>query len=1250
MATIYGVPKRWCHPGGSYQGYTSSQTISISGNSSVIFEFDFGDDVQSISSLYISRNYINKTVVGSTWNSNLSIFDHDPGASPSEDSAIETLSGRHATSVITVYSSFSGLNIRGGKIWVWDHPNLMTGNVQYDSGKSYATLEYKPVTVSSITPTGTVAGEASIAFSWSVSGGQQASAEIEHSIDGNTWGKLHTITGDGSSFSVAGNYFSLGLNYWRIKVKTTHGVESDWSGAQRFTVSYPAIVVIPSPNAIFTEQKIHLDFENRLGENISVSFKSGSTVLETTKYDGDSLDWECPELWFSKAGESRNTLSVTVQASDSMGRSSANASFTLKKRTGGSVATNTPSGQVLNDSTINFTWSYSGDGELVSTLLEYSDDNAVWKTLATVDGGKTLWECPAFKFVSGSYYWRGTAINSLGATGSPSSGRSFSVRYPALVVIVRPDTIFTGESVSLSFDTRLDQTLNIGFYYGNIRLDDGEISASGDSLQVSCPPDWFTKAGATGSSMSVTVRATDPLGRTSADTRFTLKKRNGSTATPRTPSGQVNGADQIPFTWDVSEDYGAQTAARLEWSSDAVNWEKLAEIDGATQNWFAASAQFPAGAAYWRVKVWNSLGVEGSFSAAKSFTVKYDAVSQTIPVNSPTSGNLNTAVRQTFSVALEASGPVNPPFTIASATLYWRTGTSGEWTTAPMTVGAGKKASASIAAGTIPNGTFQWYGEATDQTGKTTATDVFTLTALTAQVVTTPLRPINVVERNTSPIVFEWSYIALDGSEQRSAELEYSLDGSTWEPLGSALGSSKQYTAAENTFPGGTIAWRVRAYNSGGIAGAWSEPVSFRSFGAPAVTAVTADGKPFLTVTWQTTGQAAYKIEIDGVLQGPYAGQDARSYTVGTPLLNGNHVVRVAAQNEYGLWSEWAEARVYVQNEGSPLQVTASAVGDSIRLNIQADGGAATSTNIITRQPRDVQTTDPALAVFDVGILLYDHPSEFYYSRFGWSWDCKEPGGDWQTVEMRAVDTQGPPVDMSYTVADPASSSGNLYRVTIEDNAGRNVSREALFTYAEPYARSPEIRGYFPPETGYHLIFRDGELIAKTYANSFIDRTANGTHTYDVVRRIEGNFVRWAAEITAQVSIDCPVIGLLSGGDLLRLELSESADREQEISRSGQVSYTWYSGGRFPTAEAGEQEDIIVTGDVSWPKEHAAEAARFEAMLKKPVIYKTPGGMVVVGVLAGYERKDPRWWRSYRFSVRQMDWEGYFDESGQAQL
>ena len=145
------------------------------------------------------------------------------------------------------------------------------------------------------------------------------------------------------------------------------------------------------------------------------------------------------------------------------------------------------------------------------------------------------------------------------------------------------------------------------------------------------------------------------------------------------------------------------------------------------------------------------------------------------------------------------------------------------------------------------------------------------------------------------------------------------------------------------------------------------------------------------------------------------------------------------------------------------------------------------------------------------------------------------------------------------------------------------------------------------------------------------------------MQAIKNGYYTKSNSVTLSTEVRCPMLALLSGGEFLALELSTEADRSQTVTRSGEVVYVQYSGAKHPEAEVGEAESLTVTGDGSFTAEQEAEARRFEAMLKKPVIYKTPGGEVVVGVLQGFTRRDPKFFKSYAFQVTQMEWRDFTD-------
>ena len=793
---------------------------------------------------------------------------------------------------------------------------------------------------------------------------------------------------------------------------------------------------------------------------------------------------------------------------------------------------------------------------------------------------------------------------------------------PNLTVGVTPSQLYTGNDVTVTFANRIGETLSVELLYNTTLLYSTETTS--DSLKVTCPASWFNVTGTSSNSMSVRVSASDGLGRTSNNATFTLKRAVGGSISPVAPrSTTLDGAGAINFSWMYSGD-GTLTKTELQWSTDNAVWTDLKTVNGADTTWPAPAVKFPGGTIYWRGRATNSFGIVGDWSSGVSFTVAYYAISQVIPTDAPTSGIINAQQRRSFSVALQASGPVYSPFTIASATFYWRAGESGTWTEIAMTA-SGSDASVSIPAGTFPSGVIQWKAAATDNTGRTTETSEYTLTTLNADINAAPLSPINVVESGSSPIVFRWSYGSIDGSTQSKAELAFSSDGTTWGEPVTVPGSETSYSAAAGTLAGGTLYWRVRAYNSANNSGPWSQTVSFIVFAAPNVRGVAGTDRPFSTISWQVEDQLAYKIEIDSKLYGPFFGENVRNYSLPEPLPDGLHTVRVAAQNQYGLWSEWEEASVNIQNRpGAAVTIHLAPVPGSPVIVIS--GRLAP---YITSQPRDVQSASVDV-IMETGIISRG-------TTILLQWQVQMPNGNWLNVAGATTNR---------LTISPEQNSSTRFRLFIQSSVGNLYSREAMYTKIDPpMVTSPVVDGVFWPDTGYFLVYRDGSLIGKTYAlrGNFTDRAALGTHEYYVLQVLQGGYYTKSNTITVTASVDEPMIAPLAGGDFIELELSENSSRSQRINRTREVAYTQYAGATFPEAEIGEHESLSVSGDVAYTHEQSAEAAAFEALLGKPVIYKTPGGECVVGILEGFQRRDPLFYKSYTFSIKQIDWMDFYD-------
>lgn len=747
------------------------------------------------------------------------------------------------------------------------------------------------------------------------------------------------------------------------------------------------------------------------------------------------------------------------------------------------------------------------------------------------------------------------------------------------------------------------------------------------------------------------IRVTSSYGSVSnwVQRSFTAQYAAASVTLTTPTSGSVDGGKQIAFAWTITAGGGTVTGTVMEISTDdGLNWTRIVAKTAAVNRYDAAAGKFPPGRLLWRVRVRDSYAGWSDYKQA-SITIAYSAVSQVVPVNTPTSGLYNAASRRDFTVALQASDIVYAPFTVAAATLYWRAGESGEFTAVTMTPD-GNQASATIPAGTFPSGIIQWYAEATDNTGRTTQTETYTLTALNATVEATPLSPINTLESGSGPVTFRWSYGSLDGGAQKKAEIRYSTDGGeSWTMLPEISGDTTRAVIPAGTFSAGTITWQVRAYNEAGTEGPWSASVSFISFAAPTVTGVLGDGKPFLTISWQVDAQQAYEVEVDGKTYGPYYGENVRSFTLPEPLPDGSYIARVRAQNRYGLWSEWAEGNVDVTNENETpfsFEIT-SEPGNVFRLDISDP--TVVFAPIIIEQPADRRgNEESAIAAggaVQSGYVNYDVALEQVpdgnQTVFSYQWYATSPStGQW--VEMSAYTrTKFPQRAIS-------NMSGRLIKCKVWSSSGEMYTRDALFTYGHPDGlQKKTIPGYWPAPTGYFLIYRDEQLIGKTYAGVFYDRVTSGGHTYKIVQALPGGYYRDSVPQSAEASpVKCPMIAPLEGGDFVQLRLSENSRRSVNFSHRRQVAYTQYAGATFPAAEVGENETLSASFDVAYLQTEKAEADAFEALLGRDVILKSPGGQVVIGVLEGYDFNDTRFYKAYRCSLQQMEWGDFVDESG----
>lgn len=271
-----------------------------------------------------------------------------------------------------------------------------------------------------------------------------------------------------------------------------------------------------------------------------------------------------------------------------------------------------------------------------------------------------------------------------------------------------------------------------------------------------------------------------------------------------------------------------------------------------------------------------------------------------------------------------------------SAVFEWRVKNASASNTISV---SGATTACTVPANTFPSGTIEWRVKVTANSGTTTTSAWQEITTTDVTPSCKPVSPSGIVIDATIANRFSWQHIISTGTPQSKADLQWSADGTTWNTLATVTGENQYYDVPANKFTSGTKYWRVRTYNTDGIAGEWSDAAQIVVIAAPTAPSIQIKSTgPRPSISWQTSEQEAYQVELDGKLSvGTHYGTD-KTWTSPAYLADGSHTVRVRVQNQYGMWSDWGAAALPVTNTPGAsitLSVQASSVAD---LNWQTSG------------------------------------------------------------------------------------------------------------------------------------------------------------------------------------------------------------------------------------------------------------------------------------------------------------------------
>lgn len=617
------------------------------------------------------------------------------------------------------------------------------------------------------------------------------------------------------------------------------------------------------------------------------------------------------------------TIEYYVQTTDTDGTTAQTSTFTLTTDHSAVTPSSYPTGTINPAAARTFSWTLPGAAQ-ASPAYTQASAKLFWKASTessyhqlAVSGSTMSLTVPANTFPSNAtIQWYLQATDTLGYT-STSTVQSFTTMATTLALSSYPtgSGIDTRNAITFAWTLSnaggsVPQRSAVLYWRVQGASTYNQITNSSANKSIITPANTFP----TGSSIEWYVAVTDATGVTLTGTARSFSTAS-SRITPQTyPSGNsVDFGSGLTFSWlfkptSGSGSYGQRSASLFWRASTEDEWTEI-PASGSTQRVTVPAFTFPSNSTI----SWYLTGTDIGGTTSSSNTQSFKTVAPKItPQNSPTSGYADPRNAITFSWFF-STGSNNYPQ--QSADFYWRVQGQTAWN---HVAASGSTQSVTIPANTFPLlSIIEWYLTGTDIGGTYSETEIyaFSTTASTAYAVC--MEPVGKAVDGSKPTTLKWIVQNEDGSEATRTIVRWKLpteSQSQWHELIDTTDSITTLLVPADTFPAGPIEWLVIAYNRDGVAGPANQ-ASFVCIVAPdPPSGLTATAVPLTTISWQSTGQEAYEISIDGTVIAEGFGSDVYSYRVKEPLADGAHTISVRIQGSYGLWSEASETQIFVEN------------------------------------------------------------------------------------------------------------------------------------------------------------------------------------------------------------------------------------------------------------------------------------------------------------------------------------------------
>lgn len=445
--------------------------------------------------------------------------------------------------------------------------------------------------------------------------------------------------------------------------------------------------------------------------------------------------------------------------------------------------------------------------------------------------------------------------------------------------------------------------------------------------------------------------------------------------------------------------------------------------------------------------------------------------------------------------------------------------------------------------------------------------------------------------------------------KQTSAVFEWRVKNASTSNTISVSGATTSCTVPANTFPSGTLEWRVKVTANSGTTttSAWQEITT---------TDVTPTAKPVspsgividATIvnrfSWQhiiSTGTPQSKADLqwsaDGATWNTLATVTGENQYYDVPantFTSGTKYWRVRTYNTDGTPSEWSDKAEFIAiNAPSAPSIVIQSTGPRPRINWQ------------TSEQEAYQLT-----------LSNGYASGTVYgTEKAWRSPVYIADGSY-TVRVRVQNKYGMWSEWSAAALPISHTEGEAITLTV------SAGREATLSW--------QTAGSYD----FYLIERDGVAIARTGTKEYTDKRSIGSVTY----RVRGCYddsdnYGVSNSDTVEILPETNTICDLSTGVWLDMRLSETQLRTNRVSFAAGVSTIHLAGLAYPVEERSEKRDRSLAVACAWPHSQRASALALEALVGRLVCLKDHYGNMAIGTLPSLESNSDEFMRRYSFTV-----------------